>query len=157
MKTSIYNYLKYLIIIMITASTGVPGAAAAGELAVAGVWARASLGAAKSGAVYLTVENWGAAADRLITAETLAASHAALHTHIMEEGVMKMRPVAAGIEIPAGGSAVLAPGGLHVMLMGLAAPLEEGARFALTLTFERAGLVAVEVLVRPATAMDAGG
>ncbi|MDH3472584.1 MAG: copper chaperone PCu(A)C [Rhodospirillales bacterium] len=140
-----------------TVSTGIPGAVAAGELAVTGAWARASLGTAKSGAVYLTVENRGAAADRLIAAETPAASRAALHTHIMEEGVMKMRPVEGGIEIPAGGSAVLAPGGLHVMLMGLAAPLEEGARFPLTLTFEQAGPVTVEVLVRPATAMDAGG
>jgi copper(I)-binding protein len=157
MKTSLYNYLKYLVIIMITVSTGVPGAAAAGELAVTGVWARASLGAAKSGAVYLTVENRGAAADRLIAAGTPAASRAALHTHIMEEGVMKMRPVAGGIEIPAGGSAVLAPGGLHVMLMGLAAPLEEGARFPLTLTFKRAAPLTVEVPVRSATAMDAGG
>jgi copper(I)-binding protein len=157
MKTSIHNSLQFLVIIVVTVSTGIPAIAAAGELAVTGAWARAPLGAAKSGAIYLTVENRGAAADRLIAAETPAASRAALHTHIMDEGVMKMRPVEGGIEILAGGSTVLAPGGLHVMLMGLAAPLEEGARFPLTLTFEQAGPVTVEVLVRPATAMDAGG
>lgn len=118
-----------------------------GSLQVAHPWARASAGAAPTGAAYLAIENRGDAADRLLSASTPAAERAELHTHIHEGGVMKMREVEGGIELPAGEQVFLAPGGLHVMLMGLKAPLKEGERFPLTLTFEKAGELQVEVAV----------
>lgn len=125
-------------------------AAALGDLHIMQPWARATIGAGKTGAVYLTLGNHGPA-DRLIAVQTPVAKKAALHGHQEQDGVMKMRPVAA-VEVPAGGHAELAPGGLHVMLMGLEAPLVEGDSFPLTLVFEKAGSVEVQVTVQSATA-----
>jgi copper(I)-binding protein len=70
----------------------------------------------------------------------------------MEDGVMKMRPVEA-IEVAPGEPTVLGPGGLHIMMMGLKAPLVEGERFPVTLVFERAGEATVHVVVDKATSM----
>lgn len=117
-----------------------------GDLTIEHPWARASLGLAKAGAAYLTVVNAGAETDRLIAAATPAAEHAQLHTHLMEDGVMKMRHIEA-IEVAPGEPAVLEPGGLHVMMIGLTAPLVAGESFPLTLTFERAGSLEIEVKV----------
>ncbi|MGF1612163.1 MAG: copper chaperone PCu(A)C [Kiloniellales bacterium] len=117
--------------------------------------ARASIGAAKAGAAYLTITNQGAEADRLVAVATPVARSAELHTHLMDDGVMKMRPVVA-IEVAPGEPAVLQPGGLHIMLMGLSAPLQEGQSFPLTLTFEKAGTIEVEVEIEGATEMGPG-
>ena len=123
-----------------------------GDLVVSEPWARATIGQAKAGAAYFTVANNGAAADRLVAVESPAAKRSELHGHTMDGGVMRMRPVEA-IELAPGAPVVLRPGGLHVMLMGLKAPLKEGGRFALVLTFEKAGRLEVEVRVRGAAAM----
>lgn len=127
-----------------------------GSLRVEHPWARASIGPAKTGAAYLTVFNLGEEVDRLIAVETPAAKRAELHTHLVEDGIMKMRPVEA-IEVAPGEPAVLRPGGLHVMMMGLVAPLEEGTTFPLTLTFEKAGSITIETVVDEATAMGPEG
>jgi copper(I)-binding protein len=123
-----------------------------GDLTIAQPWARASAGKAKNGVAYMTLANKGTAKDRLVGATTPAARKASLHTHLMEGDIMKMRPVEA-VEIAPGKSAVLKPGGLHVMLMGLKTPLKEGEAFPLTLTFENAGSVEVRVMVHKAGAM----
>lgn len=123
-----------------------------GDLVVSDPWARATIGLAKAGAAYFTVANNGAATDRLVAVETSAADRSALHGHTMDGGVMRMRPVEA-IELAPGAPVVLRPGGLHVMLMGLKAPLKEGGRFPLTLIFEKAGRLEVEVRIEGATAM----
>ena len=117
-----------------------------GKLTVGDPWARASAGPAKAGAAYVTITNGGAETDRLIAAATPAAKRAAVHTHMMDRGVMKMRPVEA-VEVDPGEPTVFMPGGLHIMLMGLKAPLVEGDTFPLTLTFERSGIVEVRVRV----------
>ncbi len=115
-------------------------------------WARASIGQAKAGAAYMTLVNHGDEVDRLVLVDTPVAKRATLHTHLMEDGVMKMRPVQA-IEVAPGAPTVLAPGGLHVMLMGLKAPLNEGDSFPLTLAFDKAGTIEITVKVEGATAM----
>jgi len=158
-----YPCLRALMLIVLLALAGpasvVPPAAAheykLGSLLLDHPWARASIGAAKAGAAYLTITNHGAEADRLVAAATPVARDASLHTHLMEEGVMKMRPVEA-LEIAPGEPAVLQPGGLHIMLMGLTTPLVEGDSFPLTLTFEKAGSIEVEVKVEGATEMGPG-
>ena len=156
MRNMITNSLILLIFLLITSlSAGAGTSAAKGGLEVGQAWARASIGAARSGVVYLGVMNRGTAADRLIGAETPVAKKAALHAHIEDDGVMKMRPV-DGVELPAGGGTVLEPGGMHIMLMGLKAPLAEDARFPLTLIFERTGPLEVEVTVKSATAQSGG-
>ncbi len=124
-----------------------------GDLAIHKPWARASIGQAQAGAAYLTVMNKGSVPDRLIAAEGTVANRVELHTHMMEGGVMKMRPVKA-IEVAPGEPAVLKPGGLHVMLMGLKAPLVKGESFPLTLVFEKAGRIEIEVPIGEATAME---
>ncbi len=124
-----------------------------GDLRVDRPWAWATPGRVPNGAVYLTLTNQGAAPDRLVGASSPAAKHAGLHSHSMEGGVMKMQPVKA-MEVIPGSPTVLAPGGLHIMLMGLTAPLKEGERFPVTLTFERAGSLEIEVIVEKLGAMQ---
>ena len=122
-----------------------------GDLVIGQPWARASIGKVPNGAAYMTIAIQGAEADRLIAAESMVARRVELHTHMMDGNVMRMRPVAA-IEIAPGEPTLLQPGGLHVMLIGLKSPLAEGERFPLTLVFERAGRVDVDVSILSATA-----
>jgi hypothetical protein len=92
----------------------------------------------------MVISTSGNEADQLIGATSPVAATVELHTHVMEGDVMRMRPVKA-IEVNAGEPAVLKPGGLHVMLIGLRAPLKQGASFPLTLTFAKSGTVTVNV------------
>lgn len=152
---------RIMVALAVAVLTGFSGLAAAadftlGELRVERPWARASaIRSAKAGAAYFTLVNLGAEPDRLIGAATPRAGKAGLHNHVMDQGVMKMLPVAA-IEVSPGAPIVLEPGGLHVMLMGLTAPLEEGATFPLTLIFENAGAVEIEVTIQGPAAMQPG-
>ncbi len=121
------------------------------DLEIVHPWARATAALARTGAVYLTLANQGAELDRLLGVATPRARKARLHSHIVEDGIVKMRPVKA-IEISPGEQAGLEPGGFHIMLMGLEAPLEAGTAFPLTLSFEQAGAIEVEVRVEKAGA-----
>lgn len=126
-----------------------------GDLRIHEPWARATIGVAQTAAAYLTVVNQGAQDDRLIGVSTPVADAAMLHKSVMDEnGVMKMRPLEA-IDVPAGGEVKLEPGGMHVMLMGVHQPLKAGDHFPMTLSFERAGDVAVTVHVADAAAGSA--
>ena len=125
--------------------------ARAAEPTVEQAWARGSIGPAKSGSAYMTLHGAGEG-DRLLGASSPAAARVELHTNIEDGGVMKMRPVES-IELAPGESITLKPGGIHLMLFGLAAPLEEGARFPMTLNFEKAGAFDVEIEVLAPTAM----
>ena len=119
----------------------------AGDIQITQPWARASAGMAKAGAAYLAVQNTGTADDRLVAARADVSDKVELHTHIKEGDLMKMRQVMA-IDVPAGKTVALQPGGLHVMFMGLKAPLKTGAHFPLTLVFEKAGEITVDVEVQ---------
>lgn len=110
-------------------------------------WARESPPTVTNGAAYMTLINQGDTADRLIAASSEVAEVIELHAHLMEGNVMQMRQVEA-IEVNPGESTLLEPGGLHVMLIGLTAPLKAGQRFPLTLEFEQAGTIPIEVEVR---------
>ncbi|MEM9048404.1 MAG: copper chaperone PCu(A)C [Pseudomonadota bacterium] len=124
----------------------------AGDIAIDDAYARSSN--PKSGAAFMTIRNAGAA-DRLIEARTDIARNVELHTHIEEDGVMKMREVEGGIELPAQSLVELKRGGLHVMFMGLKAPMEHGDSFPLTLVFESGMEMTIDVPVdlerRPST------
>ena len=126
-----------------------------GELKIDHPWSRATPGTITTGAVYLAVTAQGDTPDRLIAVETPRAARAELHTMTMDGDVMRMRQVSA-IEVNPGEPAVLKPGGLHIMLIGLTAPMREKERFPLTLTFEKAGKVEVQIAVEAAGARDAG-
>lgn len=102
----------------------------------------------KSGAAFMVLHNHGDSDDTLIGASTPAADRAELHTHVARaDGVMQMTKVEGGIPLPAGGEVLLERGGYHVMLLGLTGSLDQGAMISLTLTFENAGDVVVEVPV----------
>jgi copper(I)-binding protein len=114
-------------------------------------WARASAGMMRTGAAYLTLGNAGTSGDRLVAASTPVAGRAELHTHLRDGDVMRMRSVDA-IEIPPGETAELKPGGLHIMLLDLKAPLKQGDTFPLSLQFEKAGIQTVTVSIQAAGA-----
>lgn len=133
-----------------------PAFADASGIHIDQVWARATPGNAKTGAIYLTITNTGTTPDTLEgAASTPAAAHADLHEMKMENGVMEMRPVPS-LTIAPGKSVVLAPGGYHVMLTGIKAPLKEGQTVPLTLTFAHAGPQQVTASIAKVGAMHAG-
>jgi hypothetical protein len=126
-----------------------------GHLVVSQPWARASIGPSGAGAAYFTIANHGKEVDRLVGVKTTAAKRASAHTHVIEKGMARMRRIAA-LEISPGEPTVLKPGGLHIMLMGLKAPLKEGMVFPLALTFEKAGTLSIRVRTRKITSMGPG-
>ena len=132
-----------------------PSAAQSKAVEVDNAWARATPGKAETGAAYVTLKAT-AGADRLIGATTPVAKKAELHTMTMEGGVMKMRPL-TGIDLPAGQPVTLKPGAMHIMLLGLTAPLHAGQSFPLTLQFEKAGTEMVDVSVEQIGAMGPQG
>jgi copper(I)-binding protein len=132
-----------------------PAARAQGAVTVTAAWTRAA-GAGATGVGYMTIRNPGPAADRILGARTPAARVVELHTHIRDGDVMRMRPVQA-IDLPPGQEVRFAPGGLHLMLIGLAAPLRQGERVPVTLVLERGGEVQVELSVEAAGARGPGG
>jgi copper(I)-binding protein len=114
------------------------------------VWARPTVPGQASGGGYLRIDNKGGAADRLLGARADVSAGVELHRMTMEGDVMRMRKVEA-IDVPAGGSVELKPGGLHLMFIGLKAPLTAGSSFPLVLHFERAGEVKVQATVATRT------
>ena len=131
------------------------GAHKLGPLTVEAPWARASAGAARAGAAYLRIVNAGPEDDWLTAISSPVAGRAELHSHVMTDGVMRMRRIGS-VRVPGGQSAELKPGGDHVMLFGLTAPLKKGGTFPLTLAFEKAGTVTVSVAILPITARGPG-
>jgi periplasmic copper chaperone A len=136
---------------LITANTraedAAPQAIEIGALKISGVWTKAMLPGQPVGAGYLTVVNSGAEADRLISVTSPASPDVEIHEMKMEGDVMKMRQLADGIEIPAGGMVELKPGGYHLMFMAVPAPFKEGDVLKATLKFEKAGEVEVTLPV----------
>jgi periplasmic copper chaperone A len=130
--------------------------AQSGPIEVQDPWARATLGQSRTGAAYLTLSATGPAADRLVSASSPVAAKTELHNHIMVGNVAQMRPVDA-IEVAPGSPTLLQPGGLHIMLIDLKAPLQAGTSFPVTLTFEKAGAITVQVAVRAVRAPAAHG
>ncbi|MFW6097395.1 MAG: copper chaperone PCu(A)C [Chloroflexota bacterium] len=121
-----------------------------GRLFVENVWARPSPQGAPAGAFYMTIVNQTAQPDVLHDVSIENCEAVEIHRTTMdEEGVMRMAPVDEGrLSIPAGEEVVLAPGGLHVMCIGLGEPLAAGERLPLTLHFEVAGDVTASADIR---------
>ncbi|MFL2845427.1 MAG: copper chaperone PCu(A)C [Candidatus Puniceispirillaceae bacterium] len=100
---------------------------------------RATVGSMPNSAAYVSITNHGKMADRLIGVTSNLARKTELHKMEMDNGVMKMRQVVGGIDLLAGKTIHLAPGGHHVMLVGLNAPLTADSMFKITLVFQNAG------------------
>lgn len=110
-------------------------------------WSRALPPVAKTGAAYLTIVNRGEQADRLLEVTTPVAGHAELHEHIHQDGLMKMQQIET-MALPAGSSVSFKPGSYHIMLFDLKQPLVAGEQFPLTLHFEQAGELEVDISVQ---------
>lgn len=109
-------------------------------------FARATPPGARSGGVFLSIENKGAKPDVLLHVSTPVAGTAEIHQMVMDAGVMRMRAVER-IDVKPGERVMLRPGGYHVMLTDLKRPLHAGDSFPLTLGFEKAGSIEVNVEV----------
>lgn len=118
-----------------------------GALEIGHPWARATPPTAPAGGGYLTITNTGTTSDRLISIKSPAAGAVQVHEMKMDGNVMRMREIEGGLAIPAGATVALAPGGFHLMMMGLKAPLKQGERVPVTLVFEKAGSIDVELAV----------
>jgi copper(I)-binding protein len=121
----------------------------AGELEIAHPWSQELPPNAPTVAAYFVIHNEGKTADRLLSVDTPIAGEAQLHEHLMQNDVMKMQHVSS-VEVPAGGEVTFAPMAYHVMLLNLKdrSLLSDGKRFPMTLHFEKAGDMTVEVAVQ---------
>ncbi|WP_295386029.1 copper chaperone PCu(A)C [uncultured Thiodictyon sp.] len=120
---------------------------AADPVAVSDPYARAVPPGQPNSAVFMTLTNQSDQARALVAATSPAAKTVELHTHTNDGGVMRMRRIER-IEVPAGGSVQLKPGGLHVMLIGLTGDLTPGGQVALGLTFDDGSQLQVQAPVR---------
>ena len=118
-----------------------------GALEISQPWARATPPSAPAGGGFLKITNTGTTPDRLVSASSPAAELVQVHEMKMDGNIMRMREVEKGLEIPAGGTVTLAPGGFHLMMTGLKAPLKQGTSVPVTLVFEKAGKIDVDLAV----------
>ena len=139
--------LALLVLILAWSGAALAHSYKLGSLEIGHPWARATPPTAPTGGGFLTITNKGTAADRLVSASSPAAASVQVHEMKMEGNVMRMRELANGLEIAPGATVTLAPGGLHMMMMGLKAPLKQGEKVPLTLVFEKAGTIDVEIAV----------
>jgi len=143
--------IRHLLLASVLLLAGI-GAASAhsyklGALEIGHPWARATPPTAPTGGGYLSVKNTGKTPDRLISVSSPAAEAVQVHEMKMEGNVMRMRELDGPLEIKPGETVTLAPGGMHLMMMGLKEPLKQGEKVPLTLVFEKAGKIDVELVV----------
>ena len=140
MKFDLPVYCAFWAVLLLASS-------AAAQVRVDGAWARPTVAGQQVGGAYLSLQS--DRADRLLGASTPGAARVELHTMAMAGDVMQMRQIDA-VELPAGQPVAFKPGGLHLMLLGLKRPLAAGSALPLTLRFEKAGEIRVELAVRAA-------
>ncbi len=136
----------FLALFIAVASAGQTHHYKQGPLQIDDPWSRATVSAAPNGVVYLTIKNTGTTADKLIDVASPAADQAQVHDMKVEGDVSQMWLVGS-VELPPGRTVTLAPNGLHIMLLGLKQPLEAAQTFPVTLTFEKAGSITIDVPV----------
>ncbi len=118
-----------------------------GGIEIGSPWARAPSPATGDGAGFFTLTNKGAASDRLIAAVSPAAGRVEIHAIKVEGSELRMRQLVDGLALSPGATLTLKPRGYHLMLIGLKTPLEQGARITVTLVFEKAGSIDIELVV----------
>jgi copper(I)-binding protein len=128
-----------------------------GDITIDKAWSRATPKGAAVGAGYLVIHNHGATADKLTGGSADFAVGVSVHEMSKDNGIMRMRELTAGLEIPANGEIVFSPGAYHIMFTGLKQPLEKGQNVKASLTFEHAGTIVVEFAVGSVGAAGPGG
>ncbi|GMP03823.1 MULTISPECIES: copper chaperone PCu(A)C [Bradyrhizobium] len=137
--------------VILTCLVGAPAFAAdttSGDLVITRAWSRATPGGARVAGGYLTIENRGHTAERLQAASAARALRTEIHEMAVNDGVMTMRPLDKGLVIAPGQIVTLAPGGGHLMFIGLDVPLHAGDQMPVMLSFEHAGAVKVTLDVQ---------
>ena len=124
-----------------------PATAEEAPISVSDAYARSAGHHAKSGAAFMVISNSGEEADRLLGVSSDVAKRVELHTHVIQDGIAKMRKLEEGIELASGSEHVFERGGDHVMFMGLNHGLKEGDLVTVILNFEKAGEIVVEIPV----------
>ena len=140
-----------MLAVMMSSLLGAPARAEevrAGDLVISQAWSRATPRGAKTGGGFLTIENKGSAPDRLVAVSGDFADKIEVHEMAVKNGVMTMRAVENGLTIEPGKTVTLAPGGYHLMMLDLKAPLKQGDKLPVTLQFEKAGTVVVTLDVQ---------
>ncbi|MEM9205219.1 MAG: copper chaperone PCu(A)C [Pseudomonadota bacterium] len=140
-------------------STAIGGAIAhdykVGDLTIDHPWTRATPPAAKAGGGYMKITNDGTETERLVGGKADFANRVEIHEMAVEDGIMRMRPLNEGLEIPPGETVELKPGSFHIMFMGLTEPLVEGETRTISISFEQAGDVNMDFPVEAmGTTMD---
>jgi copper(I)-binding protein len=151
---------SFIVAAVLAAAVAMPAQAedvTVGQLKISAPWTRATPKGANVGGGYLKITNTGAVPDRLVGGSSDVAGRFELHEMSMDNGVMKMRPLANGIEIKPGQTVEFKPGGHHVMFVGLNKPIALGEPVKATLTFEKAGKVDVTFAVEGIGAQTGGG
>ena len=155
LSVKLLRYLAGLLVFLLATTVTSAQHYEAGDIHIQSPWARALPPTSPNGAVYLTLTNHGAHSDKLLSASADVAERVEVHSHILEDGMMKMRRVESVI-LPPHEDVLFAPGGQHIMLMGLKQPLAAGDRFPLLLEFEQTEQALVEVVVQMVDAEGAG-
>ena len=127
-----------------------------GSIEITTPWSRATPPSARTGGGFMTITNKGTVADRLISARSNASDKVEIHEMQMDGNVMRMRELSKGLEIPPGATVMLKPGSYHIMFMELKAPLAKDAKVPMTLVFEKAGSIDIQLDVQAMGAMPQG-
>jgi len=143
---------------LLVAGTAMAHEYSVGSLKIGHPWSRPTPAGAVAGGGFLTITNTGKEPDRLLSGATTAADRLEIHEMSVTDGIMRMRALPDGLAIAPGQTVKLAPGGYHIMLIGLKKPLAIGDRVPARLKFEKAGEVKVTFLVGnpPADGTGAG-
>jgi copper(I)-binding protein len=120
------------------------------DVRISDAWARETISGQTSTAAYMILKNEGAGDDRLVSVSAQPPAMAMLHSSESSDAVARMRTLDSGVAVPAGATIELKPGGTHVMVTGLRAPLNVGDTLKLTTRFEKSGEQPVNVRVTPA-------
>src|SRR5882757_3546648 len=144
---SVLSAITLAITLTFTASAASAHEYKAGSIEIQHPWSRATPKGATVAGGYMKLINTGGTPDRLIGGSTEVAGKFEIHEMSMDNGVMKMRPLADGVEIKPGETVEFKPGGYHLMFVGITQPVEQGKRVKGTLEFEKAGKVEVEYAV----------
>lgn len=148
-RTTALRYVTcFAVAVAIGASAAQAQAIAVGDLKIENATSRVTPAGAKVGAGYMTISNTGTTADRLVSLSSPAADKVEIHEMAMKDGVMTMRELPGGLPVDSGKVVTLKPGGYHLMLMGLKAPLRQGDKVPVTLTFEKAGTTGITLDVQ---------
>jgi copper(I)-binding protein len=127
-----------------------------GSLEISQPWTRATAPTAKAGGGFVSITNKGTAPDRLVAVRSTVSDKVEIHEMKMDGNVMRMRELDKGLEIPPGATVTLKPGGLHIMFMELKAPLAKDTKIPVTLVFEKAGSIDIELPVQAIGAQPPG-